>query len=77
MATVLRERHGRVELVERVSIQPKGRAYSRTMFQRGERGGIAGPCSGQVGWRWGAIRGIAGPCSGGVSGGLGIHERWG
>ncbi|KAG2425539.1 hypothetical protein HXX76_013583 [Chlamydomonas incerta] len=35
VAGVLRERTGRVELVERVSIQPKGRAYSRTMFQRG------------------------------------------
>ncbi|GLI60691.1 hypothetical protein VaNZ11_002895 [Volvox africanus] len=35
VASVLRERHGRVEAVERVSIQPKGRAYSRTMFQRG------------------------------------------
>ncbi|KAG2490077.1 hypothetical protein HYH03_011542 [Edaphochlamys debaryana] len=35
VAGVLRERYGRVEAVERVSIQPKGRAYSRTMFQRG------------------------------------------
>ncbi|GLC38755.1 hypothetical protein PLESTM_000772200 [Pleodorina starrii] len=35
VAGVLRQRHGRVEAVERVSIQPKGRAYSRTMFQRG------------------------------------------
>ncbi|PNW70940.1 hypothetical protein CHLRE_17g739752v5 [Chlamydomonas reinhardtii] len=35
VAGELRDRYGRVELVERVSIQPKGRAYSRTMFQRG------------------------------------------
>lgn len=32
---VLRARHGRIESVERVSIQPKGRSYSRTLFARG------------------------------------------
>jgi hypothetical protein len=35
VATVLRTRHGRIEPVERVSVQPKGRSYSRTLFARG------------------------------------------
>eukprot|EP00197_Chlamydomonas_leiostraca_P008695 CAMPEP_0202859898 /NCGR_PEP_ID=MMETSP1391-20130828/1827_1 /ASSEMBLY_ACC=CAM_ASM_000867 /TAXON_ID=1034604 /ORGANISM="Chlamydomonas leiostraca, Strain SAG 11-49" /LENGTH=1006 /DNA_ID=CAMNT_0049538999 /DNA_START=339 /DNA_END=3359 /DNA_ORIENTATION=- len=35
VAGVLRARHGRIEPVERVSIQPKGRSYSRTLFARG------------------------------------------
>ena len=37
VATVLRARHGRIEPVERVSILPKGRSYSRTLFARGAR----------------------------------------
>ncbi len=37
VAETLRERHGRIEPVERVSIQPKGRSYSRTLFARGKR----------------------------------------
>lgn len=35
VAAVLRARHGRIEPVERVSIQPKGRSLSRTLFARG------------------------------------------
>jgi hypothetical protein len=35
VASVLRARHGRIEPVERVSIQPKGRSLSRTLFARG------------------------------------------
>jgi hypothetical protein len=35
VASVLRARHGRIEPVERVSVQPKGRSYSRTLFARG------------------------------------------
>lgn len=35
VATLLRKRHGRIEPVERVSIQPKGRSSSRTLFARG------------------------------------------
>jgi hypothetical protein len=35
VASVLRTRHGRIEPVERVSVQPKGRSYSRTLFARG------------------------------------------
>jgi hypothetical protein len=35
VASVLRARHNRIEPVERVSVQPKGRSYSRTLFARG------------------------------------------
>eukprot|EP00882_Tetradesmus_deserticola_P004282 GHRQ01004522.1.p1 GENE.GHRQ01004522.1~~GHRQ01004522.1.p1 ORF type:complete len:494 (+),score=216.16 GHRQ01004522.1:255-1736(+) len=35
VASVLRARHSRIEPVERVSVQPKGRSYSRTLFARG------------------------------------------
>ena len=35
VASLLRARHGRVEPVERASVQPKGRSYSRTLFARG------------------------------------------
>ncbi len=35
VAAILRERYSRIEPVERVSIQPKGRSYSRTLFARG------------------------------------------
>jgi hypothetical protein len=35
VATVLRSRFNRIEPVERVSVQPKGRSYSRTLFARG------------------------------------------
>ncbi|MEW5314131.1 MAG: hypothetical protein WDW38_005651 [Sanguina aurantia] len=35
VATVVRELRGHIEAVERVSIQPKGRSYSRTLFARG------------------------------------------
>jgi len=35
VAETLRSRHGRIEAVERVSIQPKGRSISRTLFARG------------------------------------------
>ncbi|KAI8471066.1 MAG: P-loop containing nucleoside triphosphate hydrolase protein [Monoraphidium minutum] len=35
VASELRARHGRIEPVERVSIQPKGRSLSRTLFARG------------------------------------------
>jgi len=35
VAAQLRSAHGRMEPVERVSIQPKGRTYSRTLFARG------------------------------------------
>jgi hypothetical protein len=31
----VRRAHSRIEPVERVSIQPKGRSYSRTLFARG------------------------------------------
>jgi len=36
VASLLRARHGRIEPVERASVQPKGRSYSRTLFARGE-----------------------------------------
>ena len=32
---MLREAHGRIEPVERVSIQPRGQSFSRTQFARG------------------------------------------
>lgn len=35
VASVLRARYNRIEPVERVSVQPKGRSYSRTLFARG------------------------------------------
>lgn len=35
LAWKLRQRHGRIEPVERVSIQPKGGSFSRTLFARG------------------------------------------
>jgi len=35
VAGLLRSRYGRIEPVERVSVQPKGRSYSRTLFARG------------------------------------------
>uniref|UniRef100_A0A7S3R134 AAA+ ATPase domain-containing protein n=1 Tax=Dunaliella tertiolecta TaxID=3047 RepID=A0A7S3R134_DUNTE len=35
VASLLRKKHGRIEPVERASVQPKGRSYSRTLFARG------------------------------------------
>lgn len=35
VAALVRRQHNRIEPVERVSIQPKGRSYSRTLFARG------------------------------------------
>ncbi len=35
MAALVRKQYSRIEPVERVSIQPKGRSYSRTLFARG------------------------------------------
>ena len=43
VAGLLRREHGRIEPVERVSIQPRGSSLSRTLFARGEgsrRGGL-------------------------------------
>lgn len=36
VAGLLRREHGRIEPVERVSIQPRGSSLSRTLFARGE-----------------------------------------
>ena len=44
-ADILRRRNGRIEPVERVSIQPKGRSYSRTLFERGAGQGRTGACN--------------------------------
>jgi hypothetical protein len=35
VAALVRRQYNRIEPVERVSIQPKGRSYSRTLFARG------------------------------------------